>query len=211
MYESARSKKKEMNKMKIFPVSVGASSYFVGVMLVFSVSLAWASGPSGPVPKTGQTTITGAGDDGDFQKGVPLPDPRFTDNGDGTVRDNLTNIVWMKNANCWGWMTWSAALAKVVDLNAVVNPATCSGYTGSHRDWRLPNIRELTSLEDLSQTNPILPLGHPFTGVQTDNYWSSTTYADSASNAWYVNLSNGSVGSFVESSVNDVWPVRGGQ
>ena len=197
--------------MKIFPVSVGASSYFVGVMLVFSVSLAWASGPSGPVPKTGQTTITGAGDDGDFQKGVPLPDPRFTDNGDGTVRDNLTDIVWMKNANCWGRMTWSAALAKVVDLYAVVNPATCSGYTGSHRDWRLPNIRELTSLEDLSQTNPILPLGHPFTGVQASRYWSSTTRADGTSYAWNVYLSFGYVDSNDKTNNSYVWPVRGGQ
>jgi hypothetical protein len=42
------------------------------------------------VPKTGQTTAYVAGNDGYLEKGVAWPDPRFTDNGDGTVTDNLT-------------------------------------------------------------------------------------------------------------------------
>jgi len=51
------------------------------------------------VPKTGQTTKYSDGDDGDLQKCVAWPDPRFTDNGDGTVTDNLTGLIWLKEAN----------------------------------------------------------------------------------------------------------------
>jgi hypothetical protein len=32
--------------------------------------------------------------------GVAWPNPRFTDNSDGTVTDNLTGLIWLKNANC---------------------------------------------------------------------------------------------------------------
>jgi hypothetical protein len=55
-----------------------------------------------PVPQTGQTASYAAGDDGDIQAGVPWPVPRFTDNGNGTVRDNLTGLIWLKNASCLG-------------------------------------------------------------------------------------------------------------
>ena len=55
-----------------------------------------------PVPKTGQTTSYGTGDDGALQKGVAWPTPRFTDNSNGTVTDNLTRLIWMKNANAFG-------------------------------------------------------------------------------------------------------------
>lgn len=43
---------------------------------------------------------TGTGQDGEFQKGAPWPVPRFTDNGNGTVTDHLTRLIWLKNANC---------------------------------------------------------------------------------------------------------------
>ncbi len=55
-----------------------------------------------PVPKTGQTTPYGAGDDGALQKGVAWPTPRFTDSENGTVTDNLTGLIWLKNANAFG-------------------------------------------------------------------------------------------------------------
>ena len=52
------------------------------------------------VPKTGQTTSYDTGDDGEYQKGFEWPVPRFTDNENGTVTDNLTGLIWLKNANC---------------------------------------------------------------------------------------------------------------
>ena len=54
------------------------------------------------VPKTGQTTSFDANnpkrDDGALQRGVPSPNPRFTDNSNGTIMDNLTGLIWLKNA-----------------------------------------------------------------------------------------------------------------
>lgn len=52
--------------------------------------------PEVGVPQTGQTTLHRPGDDGALRKGVPWPEPRFTDNGDGTVTDNLTR--WSKDS-----------------------------------------------------------------------------------------------------------------
>ena len=42
----------------------------------------------------------GTGQDGDTKAGVPWPNPRFTNNGDGTMTDNLTGLMWLRDANC---------------------------------------------------------------------------------------------------------------
>ncbi len=50
-----------------------------------------------------------------------------------------------------------------------------------------------------------------FSGVQSSNYWSSTSNADNTSNAWNLNLNNGNVSNDDKSNDNHVWPVRGGE
>ena len=65
-----------------------------------------------PLPQTGQVLCydssgsvipcAGTGQDGALQKGVELPTPRFSDKSDGTIKDNLTGLIWLKNANCPG-------------------------------------------------------------------------------------------------------------
>ena len=55
-----------------------------------------------PVPKTGQVSSFVTGDDGDLRKGVSWPVPRFVDNLDGTVTDNLTGLMWLQEGNCLG-------------------------------------------------------------------------------------------------------------
>ena len=160
----------------------------------------WAAGEPAPTAKTGQTTSYDTRDDGALQKGVAWPDPRFTDNGNGTVTDNLTGLFWLKNANCFGTRQWSTALE---DANGLAN-GSCDLTDGSVAgDWRLPSLNELESLVNAA--------GHPFTGVQTSSYWSSTTYASSTSGAWYVNLYDGYVYYNDKTNNNYVWPVRGGQ
>ncbi len=153
-----------------------------------------------PVPKTGQTTVYRTGDDATYQKGVASPSPRFTDNGDGTVTDNLTGLMWTKNANIWGTVVWNTAVDN------------CEGYSlAGYSDWRLPNLRELQSLIDYDRYNPALPSGYPFTGVQLAYYWSATTPAGSTTGAWYVGLYDGNVYGNVKTYTTYVWPVRGGQ
>ena len=159
------------------------------------------------VPQTGQTTSYATGDDGDLEKGVTWPNPRFTDNGDGTVTDNLTGLMWLKTANCFGTRTWDQALS---DCNGLSN-GSCGLTDGSvDGDWRLPNVNELISLVDRGRLIPPLPFGHPFTNVRSDPYWSSTTAADSSFFAWYVDMNLGDVFSVANGNVHYVWPVRGG-
>ena len=167
-----------------------------------------ATPATGQLPRTGQTTSYGAGDDGALQEGVVWPSPRFTDNGDGTVTDNLTGLVWLKNANCFvGTVSWIAALT---DANGLAS-GTCGLTDGSAAgEWRLPNREELMSLIDYSQSNPALPSGYPFTGVQSE-YWSSTTSAFNAPGAWAVNMPDGVVSSHTKTATDAyVWPVRSG-
>jgi len=181
------------------------------------------AGPPAPAPKTGQTTSYGAGDDGALRKGVAWPNPRFTINDDSgqnlTVTDNLTGLMWRRDAsagaNCGvnqPFQTWANAMAGVQACSAVA-------YAG-YSDWRLPTLNELRSLTSQQYVGPAVPntvgTGHwtaddPFKNVQPNVYWSSTTYADDTSKAWYVYLNDGAVTTISKTITLYVWPVRGGQ
>lgn len=158
----------------------------------------WASyGWLDPTSKwTGQTgcwhedgaaiTCAGTGQDGDVQRGEPWPEPRFVDNGDGTVDDLLTGLTWLQGANCvetaygdtWpaGFLDWS----EVMDFVAGVDDGSYGDFAFGRADWRVPNRIELRSLMDYSQSNVALPVGHPFTNIPDQlgdyNHWSSTSY-----------------------------------
>ena len=80
----------------------------------------------------------------DANKGVAMPNPRFTDNSNGTVTDNLTGLIWLQNANVAGMRNWVEALADVENLNkdGVMNGTIAGDKSngGIHqKDWRLPN------------------------------------------------------------------------
>jgi hypothetical protein len=163
------------------------------------------------VPKTGQTETYGTRDDGALKKGVAISTLRFTDNGNGTVTDNLTRLIWMKNANAFGTKTWADALTAANGLKS--GDAGTDLADGSQEgEWRLPNLRELQSLVDYGR-NPALPADHPFTGVQVGSiyYWSSTTGVQNADTAWSVRFSDGPVNGAAKSDGRYVWCVRGGQ
>jgi hypothetical protein len=163
-----------------------------------------------PVAKTGQTTSYLGGDDGYSQKGVASPSPRFIDNGDGTVTDNLTGLMWAKDANAAetsgydsdGKMQWNDAIYYTTYLSL---GATCGA---PRRDWRLPNRNELNSLIDASNSFPALPTGHPFSNVQSSYYWSSTTSATNTASAWDVHMYYGLVNTINKTYYYYVWPVR---
>jgi hypothetical protein len=208
------------------------------VVLIIVVMTAWmgvlvppALAQRARVPQTGQTTCwrlgggqiscdepEGIGQDGDIQAGVAWPTPRFTDRRDGTVRDNLTGLMWLRNAGCFDLRTWPQALT---DANTLASPNPNCGLTdGSHPgDWRLPNIHELLSLIDYSQVSPALPAGHPFTNVRFSVgsfslvYWTSTIQVGTTAccpQPWTVNLSEGHIFGFGLGDFRAVvWPVKG--
>ena len=150
----------------------------------------------------------GTGQDGEFQAGVPWPNPRFTDNGDGSVRDNLTGLIWLKNAHCFGFQSWANALAAVNNLGQ----GSCGLTDGSQRgDWRLPNVRELQSIMDNRTVAPALPIGNPFINVQPTLYWSSTSGQNFPLLAFFSLMSAGSTVFEHKNALLGTWAVRGGR
>ena len=123
----------------------------------------------------------------------------FTDNGDGTVTDNNTMLMWQQDEG--GQKTWEDAISY------------CEGLSlAGHTDWRLPNIKELESITDDSLYNPAIDTSF-FPNVYASNYWSSTTYAYNSSYAWNVFFYYGSVNAYDHYKSYDYYVrcVRGGQ
>ncbi len=91
---------------------------------------------------------------------------------------------------------------------------TCIAKTvGNRKGWRLPSIQELASLVDPSVPlpGPTLPAGHPFTNIQTEGYWSATTYTDFPEVASVVFFVTGDTGFIRGKTLRlQVWCVRGG-
>lgn len=163
------------------------------------------------LPKTGQTTCydelgnvipcAGTGQDGDIQAGVAWPSPRFTDNADATITDNLTGLMWTQDANLQGY--WYSALNYVAEMNEGVYPNF--GYT----DWRLPNVNELKSLINAEEQDVAEWLnGQGFIDVQSEVYWSSTTDVRNTGSAQSVYMRHGNIVKANKFSTFLVWPVR---
>ena len=126
---------------------------------------------------------------------------RFVDALDGTaVLDKETGLVWAK-APDQALRSWQAAMDYCTSLSL-----------GGRKGWRLPTIEELGSLVDPNASGtPKLPGGHPFQNVQTNVYWSSSSYTGNAGNAWNASLDAGSVVNGDKATAYYVWPVRSGQ
>lgn len=163
------------------------------------------------LPRTGQTTSYAPGDDGDYQTGVAWPSPRFADNGDGTITDNLTGLMWLKDADCLGFQSWRFSAFREIDsLNYDPGTCNCQDYTASYNDWRMANVNELESLVHAGQHNTASWLtGQGFVNVQALYYWSSTTFAHNLSYARAVNMWVGYVDRQDKTGAQSIWAVRG--
>jgi len=187
------------------------------VAVVVGLALCWAGQAEAKpekkrqFPATGQTTSYAPGDDGDIRAGAVLS---YTDNGNGTITDNNTGLVWEKKTNCTGGThcvndpyTWQGAL----DYVAALNTANFAG----HNDWRLPNIKELQSIVNYENVNPSVSAVFNDCGNGSCTaayvYWSSTSYANFPDFAWYVNFYAGDVEANYK-SLNSIFvrAVRGG-
>lgn len=150
-----------------------------------------------------------------------LTGTRWCDQGNGTVKDMTTGLVWLKNASWGGTKPWRNSSTDCSSPNytcyddahqrAGILYAGASGAGLSDGsvvgDWRLPTKEELYGLTHGTEA---VRYGTPraFTGVQSVVYWSSTTCAFPTGYAWYVLLNNGVVYNTTKGTSLYVWPVR---
>jgi hypothetical protein len=148
-------------------------------------------------------------DDGTLEAGAPL---RYRDNCDGTITDRHTKLMWEKKGDDGGlhdqdnFYTWSGhgdGIVTIWDWLNEINTEDGTGFAG-HRDWRIPNVRELQSMIDYGRYEPAVdPIFHTncTPGIDVvhgsctlaNNYWTSTTSANFPSLAWFGNFIVGSV------------------
>lgn len=191
-------------------------------------------GPQGGVslPRTGQTTCydtnntdaevscPGTGQDGELQKGVAEPNPRFSvDSTSNCMTDNLTGLMWARNGNlaatdpalpATGRRIWQEALNFANDLELC-------GFS----DWRLPNRNELRSLINHGSqhnANSLNEQGFINAGAFNDTtttrieYWSSTSNLADPTRAFLVDFTVGNISSAIKQNYPAfIWPVRARQ
>ena len=165
--------------------------------------------PAAALPATGVTSVVREGDDASYRAGAAL---RFADNGDGTVTDLNTGLAWIKSGRgeCdtdpptpsrddggWRKYDWTNAVLYCERLQ----------FAG-HRDWRLPNYKELVSILDLSRTDPAADPAF-FPDTRSDFYWTSTPFTYDPAHAWYVYFNLGYVNHASMDRYLFVRPVRG--
>ncbi len=178
--------------------------------------------------KTGQTTSYGPASDGAQQRGASQS---FTDNGDGTVTDERTGLVWEKKSDdgsihdwddtyTWGQTVSPFAMngTAVTVFLAALNTPPC--FAGSC-DWRIPNVNELFSLNNWERSTPSAFAAFdtactPGCTVTTcsctraEYHWSSTTSPNSPGSARCVGFLWGAGNGKLKDSSFHVRAVRGG-
>ncbi len=159
---------------KVFALTMETSGYEVELQSAkanLDVEFKW------PVLKTGQTTIYHTNDDGTLERGT---DRNYTDHGDGTVTDNITNLMWQQEDDNKKKLTWNEAKGYCYNLK----------FAGKN-DWRLPSMKELKSIVDFGKDNPAID--GIFKNTNNSFYWSAsievTEYTPKL--VWCVHFRNG--------------------
>lgn len=122
---------------------------------------------------------------------------RFIVNGDGTVTDTSTGLIWQQQAS--GLLTWGDAISYCEGLSL-------SGYN----NWRPPIINELQSLVDYTRYNPAIDTT-AFPDTMSSVYWSSSTDALIGHHVWCVYFYNGNVFFYNKLGKYYMRAVRGGE
>ncbi|MDI6883005.1 MAG: DUF1566 domain-containing protein [Patescibacteria group bacterium] len=121
--------------------------------------------------------------------------PGFKDNGDETVTDLYTGLVWLKDGQSTS--SFNGAKASQGQAIAFCEQLDFAGQT----DWRLPNFKELASLLDYNKNSPTIDENY-FQNIKPAQYWTSShflTYAPGFPgdlprfNGWYVDFGSGEV------------------
>jgi len=158
-----------------------------------TTGLAGTSGSAGTSGAGGASAACGAPPTEFIYARWPMPNPAssglpnpasYTDNGDGTVTDNVTKLVWQKAVTSTQAYAWCDAINY------------CAALTLAGRTWRLPTRIELLSLVDFTRTGPAISTT-AFPGVPGGKYhwtaspWVVSQIATKPQYSWIVNFSEG--------------------
>jgi hypothetical protein len=152
-------------------------------VLMITATSSWA----GPVLDTGDPA-------------EPVCNPQsYTDNGDETIQDNVTGLMWQK---------------EIKPQRLWINPELYTETFASYSDWRIPTVAELATLVDSGRSmpaiNPIFDMPEELENDEGWPYWTADACVASSSLAWYINFDYGRV--HYDKSINTplfIRPVRG--
>lgn len=188
-----------------FFTTSAAEYWWTSELQVEDTTKAWATNAGGGIGAHPKTETISAGGTKRFHvrcvreivpSGTAHIFGNLTANGDGTITDNHTGLVWQQAES--SLMTWEQALAYAESLSL-----------GGQSDWRLPNVKELQSINDANFHGPSLDKTY-FTGATATRYWSSTSVSNDATKAWYLDSDYGIVSYDPKTALWHVRCVRGG-
>ena len=142
-----------------------------------------------PVPDTGQTRwySTAFGDDGDYV----INPMSYTDNGEGTILDNITGLTWQKCSMGQSGLDCSTGTAATYDWAAA--GTACGSLSLAGTGWRQPTDFELMTIVDYGRSSPAITTAY-FPNTASLTYWASTTSAPpGVASAWGVFFGSGGV------------------
>ncbi len=179
----------------------GAEYWWTSQKQVNDVTKAWCTNAGGGVGNHPKSETVSAGGTKKFHVravrdlATPVSVEHYTVASPKTVIDNLTGLMWRRQFLS-DTLTWESALV-------YADTATDAGFT----DWRLPNVKEIHSITDVSRINPCLNASY-FTANPAMKCWSSTTLPNKTGSAWYMDTRYGITTYDVKIRRNYVYLVR---
>jgi hypothetical protein len=113
------------------------------------------------------------------------------------VRDTKTGLIWEREPDREHDI-WSRSLTRCATKEV-----------GGQKGWRPPTIEEIKTLVDLDQNDPSLPPDHPFIGIRSEIYWTSTPHPTDDIVAWQQSFLSGQAVTDQKSGMRRLWCVLG--
>lgn len=136
-------------------------------------------------------------------------DSRYTVNGDGTILDKKTNLIWKQCTQGLSGATCATGTATTHNWQQALDLAEISTFAG-FSDWRVPNIKELSSLVAYDRYGPAINIAiFPNTPTQASYFWSSSPL--NLDLAWLILTTDGRRSRNVRNENHYVRLVRGGE